>query len=76
MNQRRIRALIGFMIALQLVLMVTKAEEWSVVRRIDKTTQEHSIVLASHGKQLDSIVRGRFSDDFLEKIRVNYNATR
>jgi hypothetical protein len=69
MNQKRIRGLIGLMIVLQLVAMLTKAQEWAVVQRIDRKTSEHTIVLASHSTKLDAILDFGLSHETKQKLK-------
>ena len=59
---------------MQLIAMVTKAEEWNVIKRIDKRTIEHSVVLASHSEQLDAILGASLSDEFTNLIKERFNA--
>ena len=42
----------------------------------DKTTSEHSVVLASHSRQLDGILRADFSTEFIAKIKANNHETK
>jgi hypothetical protein len=72
MNQKRIKALIGFMIVLQLVAMITKIEEWGVIKRIDKTTTEHSVVLASHSNKLDTILDFGFNTQTIQRMKEKH----
>ena len=62
------------MIVLQLVAMVTKAEEWDVIKRIDKRTIEHSVVLASHSTQLEAILGVGLSPEFTNAMKEKINA--
>ena len=75
MNQKRIRGLIGLMIVLQLVAMITKAEEWKVIKRIDKTTAEHTIVLASQSTKIDTIIDFGLSHETKQKLKDQYHVS-
>ena len=64
------------MIALQLISMMTKLEEWSLIRKIDETTRSNATLLMLHGSTLyahernfEAILDGAFSREFSEKIK-------
>jgi hypothetical protein len=61
------------MIVLQLVMMIIKAEEWSVIRRIDNRTNEHGIVLASHSTKLDAILDFGFNEKTTNWVQQEYD---
>lgn len=63
------------MIVLQLVSMVTKAEEWNVIKRIDKTISEHTIVLASQSTKIDTILEFGLSHETKQKLKEQYHVS-
>ena len=62
------------MIVLQLIAMITKIEEWGVIKRIDKSTREQGVVLASHSEKLDAILDFGFSPEFARYTKEQYDA--
>lgn len=74
MTVNRLKGLIGVMIALQLISMLTKFEEWALIRRIDETTQEHGVVLASHSGKLNAILDFGFSPEFAQKLKDKHGS--
>lgn len=63
------------MIVLQLVAMMTKAEEWKVIKKIDKTINEHTIVLASQSTKIDTILDFGLSQETKQKLKEQYHVS-
>jgi hypothetical protein len=61
------------MIVLQLVAMLTKAQEWAVVQLIDRKTSEHTIVLASHSTKLDAILDFGFNAETNKQMKEQHD---
>ena len=76
-SRKRASGIIGTMIALQIVVLLTNLESWTLIRKIDNTTTSNSELLAVHGVKLlqheqnfQSILEGTFkSKDFAFNVR-------
>lgn len=74
----RLKGVIGIVIVLQIISLLTRMEEWSLIKRINSTTTKNAELLASHSEslrrhdmQFDAIFAGMFSEEFVTKIKRN-----